>query len=200
MSDSTGAPAGTAPGTAPAAAASGLGAPASDGSAAPAKQWAPGDAGVADDGTHFVVYAGLVHAGGDRNWRNNNPGNLEGGSFADGHGSLGDDGRFAIFPSHQAGYDALIALLQIPAYQEGTLEDAMNRYAPMTENDTGSYVSFLVSHVGLAPDTPMKDLSSSQIDAMATAISDFEGGHPGQTYGPGSSDPPWVQQIFASIS
>ena len=41
-------------------------------------------------------------SGGTRAWRNNNPGNIEGSNFANTHGAIGGDGRFAIFPSQEA--------------------------------------------------------------------------------------------------
>ena len=47
-----------------------------------------------------------INVGGDRNWRNNNPGNLEDGDFARRHGSIGSDGRFAIFPDYKTGKEA----------------------------------------------------------------------------------------------
>ncbi len=42
-------------------------------------------------------------SGGSRSWRNNNPGNIEYGPFARSMGATGTDGRFAKFPSYEAG-------------------------------------------------------------------------------------------------
>ena len=50
---------------------------------------------------------------GARNWRNNNPGNIEYGSFSKKYGAIGGDGRFAIFPSYEVGRKAKEALLLI---------------------------------------------------------------------------------------
>jgi hypothetical protein len=57
--------------------------------------------------------AGVSAIGGvPRNLRNNNPGNIEYGEFAKKHGATGSDGRFAIFPSMEAGKAAQMSLLE----------------------------------------------------------------------------------------
>jgi hypothetical protein len=44
---------------------------------------------------------------GSLSWRDNNPGNIEGGSFAFAHGAIGKNGRFAIFPNYTIRLNAL---------------------------------------------------------------------------------------------
>ena len=55
---------------------------------------------------------------GDRNWRNNNPGNIGYGAFAKRHGAIGRDytDRFAVFPTLEAGRVAQEKLLFGPEY------------------------------------------------------------------------------------
>lgn len=69
---------------------------------------------------------------GNRNWRNHNPGNIEYGAFAKSHGSVGTDGRFAIFPNYEAGRSAKKDLLfgSGSKYKSLTATEAIDRWAP----------------------------------------------------------------------
>jgi hypothetical protein len=87
---------------------------------------------------------------GARPTKNNNPGDLEYGSFAKSHGATGTDGRFAIFPDVVTGYAAMRALLQVK-YGGMTLENALNIYAPPVENQTNLYLKDVCSFVGCQP-------------------------------------------------
>jgi hypothetical protein len=109
----------------------------------------------------FRRYGNEILVGGDRNWRNNNPGNLEAGEFAGGHGGLGTDGRFAIFPDRATGLSALVALLSVEPYISLTLEGAMIRYAPPSENDTESYLRFIEKLTNLVRSVSMGSLSEA---------------------------------------
>jgi len=73
--------------------------------------------------------------------RNNNPGDIEAGKFASAHGATGSDGRFAIFPSAEAGFAAMRALFAAPSYASLTVAQAIARWAPSTENNTAQYVA-----------------------------------------------------------
>ena len=78
--------------------------------------------------------------GGHRNWRNNNPGNIEYGKFAISMGAIGTDGRFAIFPSMDMGYAAADALMKGKSYQNLSIADAIKRWAPASDkNDVADY-------------------------------------------------------------
>lgn len=91
------------------------------------------------------------YAGGqvaNRAQRNNNPGNIEFGPFAERFGAVSGDPRFAIFPSVEAGFAALNALLREPSYQNLTIEQAVNRYAPPVENNTNLYVAAVCHWTG----------------------------------------------------
>ena len=75
--------------------------------------------------------------------RNNNPGDIESGRFAIAHGAKGSDGRFAVFPTPELGFQAMRALFQAPAYAGLSVSAAIARYAPATENDTAHYISMV---------------------------------------------------------
>lgn len=82
----------------------------------------------------------VVERTGNRNWRNNNPGNIEYGDFAKKNGAIGSDGRFAIFPSYGSGRKAKENLIfSGKSYRNLDLMGAINRYAPPSENDTRKY-------------------------------------------------------------
>lgn len=145
----------------------------------------------------YVQYDGSVNVGGSVSWRDNNPGNIEASSFANAHGAIGTDGRFAIFPDAGTGRQALVSLLRSDSYQALTIEQAMERYAPPDENDTDAYTSFISDTVGVDPSTAMSDLTSDQLDAFASGIQTFEGNTPGKTYQNGdASAPDWVQNLL----
>jgi len=147
---------------------------------------------------HYVMFDGSINVGGDRNWRNNNPGNMNASPFTEAHGALGSDGRFAIFADMDTGMKALSVLLTSANYINLSIVAAMNRYAPPSENNTDAYTSFISSRVGVDPSTLMSDLTADQLAAFAQAIYHYEGGTAGTTYQAGASDAPdWVQTLFS---
>jgi hypothetical protein len=121
---------------------------------------------------------------GTRAWRNNNPGNIEYGDFAKKNGAVGTDGRFAVFPSYEQGREAKKKLLwETRGYSGLTIAGAINRYAPPSENDTGSYVNSVASSIGVGPDTPMAELNDSQKEVMLDAMERVEGFKTGSVNG-----------------
>lgn len=135
--------------------------------------WA-GSAGAAAGlgGSGSASKGGASGSGATRGMRNNNPGNLEYGEFAKAHGATGSDGRFAVFPTMQAGVSAQENLLQSNYIGKGltTPRQIINKYAPGNENDTGQYLSYLKSQ-GFDPDQPVKNLP-----AFAAAMRVHESG------------------------
>lgn len=65
-----------------------------------------------------------------RGGRNNNPGNIKYGAFAQSHGATGqDDGGFAIFPNSGTGTSAISSLLQLYGSKNiDTIHGIVNRY------------------------------------------------------------------------
>jgi hypothetical protein len=111
-----------------------------------------------------------------RSYRNNNPGNLQYGPLAKQWGAVPEkgEGRFAWFASPILGVCAMAHLLA-KNYPNLTLEQAMLKYAPPAENDTESYIHFIVDRVGALRETRIKDLDAEQVIRLLGAITDFEG-------------------------
>jgi len=129
-----------------------------------------------NSGNKIVLYPnGEKRIGGDRNWRNNNPGNIEYGDYAKKHGAIGTDGRFAIFPSMDDGYSAQSSLLQTKNYKNKTLSEAISRYAPKDENNTQAYIDSVTKATGVSADTPMSSLDASTLNSIVKAMSQYEG-------------------------
>jgi len=95
--------------------------------------------------------------------RNNNPGDLEYGAFAKLHGADRiEEGtphpRFAHFPTAEMGFAALHALLTTTGYYTLTIEQAINKYAPPSENNTTNYVQFVCEKVGCKPTDTVQEV------------------------------------------
>lgn len=117
-----------------------------------------------------------VRLTGARNWRNNNPGNIEYGPFARKHGAIGTDGRFAVFPSYEAGRAAKESLLfETPSYKNKTIRAAIARYAPAFENNVSAYAGAVANAIGVSPDTPLSSLTPEQRIVMLDAMQRVEG-------------------------
>lgn len=119
-------------------------------------------------------------SGGSRAWRNNNPGNLEDGKFARDNGAIGTDGRFAIFPDAATGFNAMAGLLATNAYQNLTIEGAINRYAPPNENNVENYLKSIERQTGFPRSTPMNNLSKDNLLKLAKAMTKHEGNMSGK--------------------
>lgn len=120
---------------------------------------------------------------GARNWRNNNPGNIEYGDFAKSLGAVGTDGRFAVFPSYEAGRQAKEQLIfSSPRYQNLTLEQAISRYAPPNENNTSAYLNQVVRGSGIPASTLMSQIPASARPGILNTMERVEGFKVGRTY------------------
>ena len=124
---------------------------------------------VDDEGREFL------RVGGSRSWRNFNPGNIRKGNFSTSNGAIGDDGSFAIFPDKKTGQKAIEILLRGRSYGPLTIEGAINRYAPPSENETGSYVDFVVQQTNLGRGDILDDLMIADIRKIVSAIEKMEG-------------------------
>ncbi len=120
-----------------------------------------------------------IRSGGSRTWRDNNPGAIRFGPFASDHGAIGQDGPFAIFPDADTGHRAMTDLLNSADYRDLTLEQAIKKWAPETENDSETYVANVSSWTGIARDKVLRSMSPAQIEAVASAIRRQEGWAPG---------------------
>lgn len=116
---------------------------------------------------------------GSRNWRNNNPGNIEYGNFTRSMGAIGTDGRFAVFPTYDMGRGAKEKLIfEGGSYKGLNLMDAINRYAPPVENNTSWYQNTVLAAVG-GQNKPMGQYDASQRERILNAMERVEGFKPG---------------------
>ena len=103
-------------------------------------------------------------------FRDNNPGDLRSG-----HGSIGRDGGFAIYPSLDAGVSALGATLT-GKYADSTIADTMKSFAPGSDgNDPVKYANTLASAVGVPVSTKISALSPAQLMTFQYNIAIAEG-------------------------
>lgn len=119
-----------------------------------------------------IAEAAGERVGGSRSWRNLNPGNIEFGKFAKSMGATGSDGRFAKFPTYEAGRAAQEKLLFDSAgYRDLTLGKAISRWAPASENNVPAYLKAM----GGDPSTKMRDFSPAQRQTLLDAMQRHEG-------------------------
>jgi len=117
---------------------------------------------------------------GARNWRNNNPGNIKYGSYAQRNGAIGSDGTFAIFPNYETGLKAKENLVFGPSYINLPIQRAVARYAPEKDrNDVVMYTNSILKATGASPNTLLRDLSPQQRNAYLATIDKVEGFKPG---------------------
>lgn len=124
----------------------------------------------------------LTKRTGDRNWRNNNPGNLEYGPFAQAQGATGSDGRFAVFPDQQSGRKAMgEKLFKSDDYKGKNLSAAIAKWAPASDgNDTASYQKAVLAVVG-GRDRKMFSYTPAEQQKIMDAIQQKEGYRAGTT-------------------
>jgi hypothetical protein len=107
---------------------------------------------------------------GNHPFRDNNPGDLRSG-----HGSIGRDGGFAIYPSLDAGVNALGATLT-DKYADSTIIDTMKAFAPVSDhNDPVKYAATLSSAVGVPVSTKISALTPAQLMTFQYNIAVAEG-------------------------
>ena len=113
---------------------------------------------------------------GNRNWRNNNPGNIRKSDYATSKGAIGDDGEFAIFPTLEMGRKAKSDLLfKGKNYKNLNIAKAIARYAPETENNTEAYIQTVLAATGATRDTNLNTLDDTQKENFLKAIERQEG-------------------------
>ncbi len=115
-----------------------------------------------------------------RNLRNNNPGNIRYGDFAKSKGATSaDSGGFAIFPTMEQGEQAQKDLLfKSKSYKDLTIDQAVSRYAPPTENNTGAYQNMVKKALGSSydPNKKLSDYSEDDQQKIITTMQKMEGG------------------------
>ncbi len=122
-----------------------------------------------DDGSQFI------YSGGDRNWRNQNPGNLVPGKISRQNGAIGKAGGFAVFPTRDDGEAALRDSLK-STYGDKSLRQMIRAYAPGEDsNPTAVYLRYLQLQTGVKTERKIKDFTAEQFEKLWRAIARFEG-------------------------
>jgi hypothetical protein len=119
----------------------------------------------------------FIHSKGSWAWRNNNPGNIrKPGKDTKFEGIIGYAGGFLVFSSYAAGLKALQILLKKPFYQNLSLFDAVEKYAPAKDNnDVKNYRRILVQVTKIDLDTKLKSLNEAQFLLLCQAVEKVEG-------------------------
>ncbi len=133
---------------------------------------------VLDAGPGFTVVqyqdGSIEKRGGNRASRNNNPGNISYGPFARSQGAVGTDGRFAVFPTPNAGFQAMKGLLRSQGYSNLTIAQAIAKWAPPSENDTQGYIAGIAS-LGIDTNKTFEQLTPYEQDLLVTGMAKKEG-------------------------
>lgn len=119
---------------------------------------------------------------GDRATRNNNPGNIEAGAYANSAGAIGTDGRFAVFGSRLTGTRAQAGLIFGSRYANLTLREAISKYAPEFENNSAAYAAAVAAAAGVSLDTKMKDIPADKRAAVVSGMQAVEGNTGAKAY------------------
>ena len=182
----------------------------------PRDLWFPGSTGSTDYKGHgmeiseFVIYETEVKEGkphmkgkpGTTAWINNNPGNLSGNRADVGqYKGKANWHYFLIFPSYQAGYDAIPKWLEAYGYYGKGILATMRAYAPASDgNDPDGYAAGIVAALAgektaagdpITLDTTLAQLSETQMRKVQDAIVKAEGTIPGTTHPRGDESLPW---------
>lgn len=116
---------------------------------------------------------------GDFGWRNNNPGNIEAGEFASKYGAIPGGGRYALFPTMEAGNKAREALLfEGSKYKNLSLREAIKRWAPPGPpdfNDSEGYAKKIAEAAGVSMTTKMSEFTPQQREAAMKSQALSEG-------------------------
>jgi hypothetical protein len=184
-----------APSATPAPSAAPAPAPAPAPSAAPATRQPPGASGT-HQGQRYVVYQDEVRVGGTKAWRNNNPGNIIGGAWANAHGAIGTAFDMAVFPDEATGAAAIPALLRTARYQAMTIREAISTYAPPRENNTEAYIQHVTTGAHVPETTRLSALADAQLDLIVDVIRGVEGWAAGTTFD--RTGPDWVRALLGA--
>jgi hypothetical protein len=109
--------------------------------------------------------------GGTIAWRNNNPGNIGAGPFADRHGAIGSAGGRAVFPDEETGIAAMDSVLRTSTYSQMSIDDAIAHWANDSPADQiAAYQAAARRATGMSGDTKVGDLSSDQFASLTNAM------------------------------
>ena len=108
---------------------------------------------------------------------NNNPGNIRPDKAYTWQGSTGEAGGFVQFSSPEAGIRALtLNLLSYDQQGINTVQGIINRWAPPSENKTGSYVNQVAKDLGVKPTDQLNVKDANVMRQLVDSIIKFENG------------------------
>lgn len=101
-------------------------------------------------------------------YQNNNPGNL---IYAGQPGASPGPGGFAVFPTYQAGYQALVNQLALDESRGLTISQEMAKWAPAGQgsNDPVAYANQVSAALGVSPSTTLADAFSGASSGSDTS-------------------------------
>ncbi len=150
-------------------------------------QWADGSGETAREKsivtvhsrTHITIHrpdgSSQTRTDGSRSWRNNNPGNIISGRFADRHEAIGDNHGFAVFPDERTGNTASGALLKTRTYSRLTIDEAIARRSPPQSNDTERVQDNVRKIGGFSGAEIIGELDQEELSRLVDAIKKTEG-------------------------
>jgi hypothetical protein len=108
---------------------------------------------------------------------NNNPGNIRPDKAYTWQGSTGEAGGFVQFGSPEAGIRALtLNLLSYDQQGINTVQGIINRWAPPSENKTGSYINQVAKDLGVKPTDQLNVKDANVMRQLVDSIIKFENG------------------------
>jgi hypothetical protein len=176
----------------------------------PRSAWFPGSdpadpndyLGNGKDIYNYVIYDSEIARGrphmrgkeGSYSWLNNNPGNLTGVAGGPDFGQYPDKfnwHHFLIFPTWDAGYNAIALFLRTPNYAGLSILEAFEKYAPAADgNDPAAYSRDVAAAAGVPESTLVGDLDDEQMARMQEKIMAIEGVVAGDLFAYDSPDLP----------
>lgn len=138
----------------------------------------PDPAPLALPAPSFLESIGITFMSATRGERNNNPGNIR-ITPINWQGKIGGaDKSFETFADPRAGIRALAVNLRTyqNLYGLSTVRQIIGRWAPPSENDTGSYVRAVASSMGVEPDEALNLADRQTLADLVTAIIRHENG------------------------
>lgn len=110
-----------------------------------------------------------------KSFRNNNPGNLRWGLFAQRHGAI-EAGGFAKFKTAAQGLAAMVDLLTSPPYRVLTVRGIIDRYAPSEDNNRPhEYAGYILERSKVDPGKTLAEMDPFEIIKVVEAMIRFEG-------------------------
>lgn len=124
-----------------------------------------------------------TYIGGQRNWRNNNPGNIGygNGKLVKSLGAIGQAGGFAVFPDYETGRRAIFSVLKKNDFQGRTVSKAIEVWAPKEHgNDTELYKKHVQAWTQIDLMRQVSSLSNEELEKLVKAIEKKEGSRSGK--------------------